>query len=60
MDHQARNEPEQSLDLNINDPEIFASLTSRVWRERDRTSDALVAEVQSMYGQYDVDSLELV
>lgn len=42
MEHELVTQPAQSPDLNTNDLGFFASLNSRVWRERYRTLDALV------------------
>ena len=52
--------PAQSPDLNINDLGFFASLNSRVWKERFGTIDDLVEGVQRLFGAYDSATLERV
>ena len=47
----------QSVDLNINDLGFFASLKSRVWKERFGTIDDLVKGIQRLFGAYDSETL---
>ena len=53
-------QPAQSPDLNVNDLGFFASLKSRVWRERFGRNDFLVEEVQRLFGGHEPETLERV
>lgn len=52
--------PKTGFLKNFPQNSLLESLKSRVWREHYRTLKAIVEGVRSMYGQYDVNSLELV